>query len=223
MNTISRFFSVAFMQLKDLWKALMLLYAPIAGLFLIVGILVIEDASLAFFLRDVVATAKLPFFAGFVSQLAGILWSAAVTICLFSAIIMSRRPVEYTKAKRLFLHGGILTCALLLDDVFLFHEVIAPKYLHISEKFVMLGYLILGAAFVYLNWNQILASEYAILLLAVILFGTSIFLDTLPIKDYHLRYFWEQLELFIEDGTKFAGIATWLMYFAREILIQIET
>src|SRR5215216_7484864 len=116
MNTISRFFSVAFMQLKDLWKALMLLYAPIAGLFLIVGILsqVIEDASLAFFLRDVVATAKSPFFAGFVSQLAGILWSAALAICLFAWVMMQRRTDRFAGSKRFLLQSSLLTGLLYL-------------------------------------------------------------------------------------------------------------
>jgi len=62
-------------QLRGIWKVLFFLYLPIALLFLAVGLLsrVIKGASLAFFLRDVVATGKLPFFAGFVSQLGGIL------------------------------------------------------------------------------------------------------------------------------------------------------
>jgi hypothetical protein len=34
--------------------------------------------------------------------------------------------------------------------------------------------------------------------------------------------FWGQLELFLEDGFKFAGIATWLTYFVRYAIQQIE-
>jgi hypothetical protein len=54
-----------------------------------------------------------------------------------------------------------------------------------------------------------------LLLLALAMLGTSVFLDALPIDDFGLRYFWKRLEIFLEDGFKFAGIATWLIYFAR--------
>jgi hypothetical protein len=175
----------------------------------------VENASLAFFLRDIVATGKLPFFAGFVAQLSGILWSASLTVCLFALYVLGKQNRELSSARRLLRYGGALTLALLMDDIFLFHEEIAPKYLGINEKFVVAGYGVLGVLFVLMNWQEILSSEYLILGLALGLFAFSIFLDALPIDDFHLRYFWEQLEMFLEDASKFAGIATWLMYFAR--------
>ena len=211
-------------QSRYLWKVLFFLYLPIVLLFLGVGILsrVLEDASLAFFLRDIVATGNLPFFAGFVSQLEGILWSASLSVCLFALIVMQRQNSDFAGSKRFFLQGGILTSMLLLDDVFLFHEEIAPDYLHISEKVVIATYLIMGIVFVFSNWREILSSEYFILTLALAMFGASIFLDATPIEVFPARYFWEQLELFLEDGFKFAGIATWLTYFVRHAIQRIE-
>ena len=111
----------------------------------------------------------------------------------------------------------------MLDDIFLFHEEVAPNYLHIDEKFVMATYLLLGVAFVFLNRNEILSSEYLLLLLALAMLGTSIFLDALPIDDLGLRYFFKRLEIFLEDGFKFAGIATWLIYFVRYAAQKIES
>ncbi len=200
------------------------LYLPIALLFLAVGILsrVIKGASLAFFLRDVVATGKLPFFAGFVSQLGGILWSAALAICLFAWVMMQRRTDRFAGSKRFLLQGSLLTGLLLLDDIFLFHEEVAPEYLHISELIVFAVYMIVGIVFVFSNWKEILSSEYIILMIAFGMFATSIFLDALPLDSFHLRYFWEQLELFLEDGFKFAGIATWLTYFARYAMTRFD-
>lgn len=223
MNVLKDFFRGISLQVRRLWKALILLYLPIVLLFLLVGILsrVVDDVSLAFFLRDVVATGKLPFFAGFVAQFAAILWSASLTICFFTLYVLRQQNGNLASAKRLFLHGGILTLALLLDDVFLFHEEIAPDYLHISEKLVVAGYGVLGFVFVFANWREILSSEYLILMLALGMFAFSILLDALPIHDLHLRYFWEQLEIYLEDGSKFAGIATWLIYFARYSAQQI--
>ena len=52
--------------------------------------------------------------------------------------------------------------------------------------------------------------------------GASIFLDALPMDDMNVRCFWGQLERFLEDGFKFAGIATWLTYFVRYAIQQIE-
>ena len=206
-------------QWRYLWRTLFFLYLPIGLLFTGVGILsrVVEDASLAFFLRDIVATGDLPFFAGFISQIEAILWSASLTVCLFSLILMQGRNGGLDASKRFLLHGGILTGMLLLDDIFLFHEEIAPDYLHIGEKYVIAIYLLMGIIFVFSNLNEILSSEYLILFLALAMFGTSIFLDAIPIDDFDLRYFWEQLELFLEDGFKFAGIATWLTYFVRYV------
>ena len=217
MNAIKGYAAGAWLQMRNLWKVLALLYIPIAALFVFVGILsrLVDNASLAFFLRDIVATGKLPFFAGFVAQLGGMLWSASLTVCLFALYVLGKQNGELSGAKRLLWYGGILTLALLMDDIFLFHEEIAPEYLGINEKIVVAGYGVLGVLFVVVNWREILSSEYLILGLALGLFALSIFLDALPIDDFHLRYFWKQLEMFLEDGSKFAGIATWLTYFAR--------
>jgi hypothetical protein len=221
---MQQFTEGAISQIRGLWKVLFYLYLPIALLFLAVGVLsrVITGASLAFFLRDVVATGKLPFFAGFVSQLGGILWSAALAICLFGWVMMQRQPDKFKSSKRFLLQGSFLTGLLLLDDIFLFHEEIAPEYLHISELIVFSVYMIVGIVFVFSNWKEILSSEYIILLIAFGMFATSIFLDALPLDSFHLRYFWEQLELFLEDGFKFAGIATWLTYFVRYTMTRFE-
>jgi len=225
MNIINKFTANVISQSRYLWRVLFFLYLPIVLLFLAVGILsrVVDDVSLEFFLRDIVATGELPFFAGFVSQLEGILWSASLTVCLFALIMMQRRSGDFARSKRLLLQGGILTATLLLDDIFLFHEEIAPDYLHIGEKIVIAGYLIIGIVFVFSNWKEILSSEYLILMIALAMFGASIFFDALPMDDFNVRYFWEQLELFLEDGFKFAGIATWLTYFVRYSIRRIET
>ena len=225
MNVMKKLTAGVILQSRYLWKALFFLYLPIVLLFVGVGVLsrVVEDASLAFFLRDIVATGHLPFFAGFVSQLEGILWSASLAVCLFALNLVQRRNGDLAGPRRFLLQAGIVTGTLLLDDIFLFHEEIAPDYLHIGENYVVAGYLIMGLVFVFSNWREILASEFLILLLALGMFGASIFLDALSIQNWDVRYFWEQLALFLEDGFKFAGIATWLMYFVRYAIQQIET
>jgi hypothetical protein len=224
MNIVKQVRAGIVSQLRNLWKVLVFLYLPIVFLFLLVGLLsrTVDNVSLAFLLRDVTATGKLPFFAGFVSQLEAVLWSAALTVCLFALVVMHMRTINFVGARRFLLYGSILTLILLLDDVFLFHEEVVKGYLHMKERYVFAGYMVAALGFVILNWREILASEYALLLLAFVLFATSIFFDVLPFDDLDLPYLWEQLELFFEDGSKFAGIATWLLYFARYAIQRME-
>jgi len=223
MKTVKQLRTDVVSQLQYLWKALFFLYLPIALLFLLVGVLsrVTANVSLAFLLRDITATAKLPFFAGFVSQLGLILWSASLTICLFALVVLQRRKADFSASKRFLVHSTILTAILMLDDSFLFHEEIVPLYLHLDELVVFVVYALVGIGFVILNWREILSSEYALLLLALALFAASIALDAVPKEVLSARYFWEQLELFLEDGSKFAGMATWLLYFARYAIQRI--
>jgi hypothetical protein len=54
------------------------------------------------------------------------------------------------------------------------------------------------------------------------MFGASIFLDTLPLRTFGVPQFGQQVRLFLEDGLKFAGVATWLTYFSRYTVRQIE-
>lgn len=225
MNEIRKYTSGALVQGRQLWRTLLFVYLAIGLLFVGVGVLsqVVNGVSLEFFLRDIVATGKLPFFAGFVSQLGGMLWCASLTVCLFSLLVLRRQNGSLASSKRFLLHAAILTGILLLDDIFLFHEEVAPNYLHIPEKLVMAGYLLLGVAFVFLNVNEILSSEYLLLGLALACLGISVFLDALPIDDFGLRYFFKRLEIFLEDGFKFAGIATWLIYFVRYAVQKIES
>jgi hypothetical protein len=224
MKTVKQVITDAVSQLQYLRKFLFFLYLPIAFLFLLVGVLsrVTTNVSLGFLLRDVTATAKLPFFAGFVSQLGLVLWSASLAISLFALVMLQRQPGDISLPKRFLVHGIVLTAILALDDMFLFHEEVVPNYLHLDELVIFGVYVIVGLGFVLLNWREILSSEYALLILALALFATSIALDAIPKEALPPRYFWEQLELFLEDGFKFAGIATWLMYFARYAIQRIE-
>jgi hypothetical protein len=224
MKTVKQVIADVASQLQYLWKVLFFLYLPIALLFLLVGVLsrVTTNVSLAFLLRDVTATAKLPFFTGFVSQFGLMLWSASLTICLFALVMLHRQQGDFSASKHFLVYGTVLTTVLALDDIFLFHEEVAPIYLHLDELIIFGVYIIVGVGFVLFNWREILSSEYALLILALALFATSIALDAIPKEALPPRYFWEQLELFLEDALKFAGIATWLLYFARYAIQRIE-
>jgi hypothetical protein len=105
----------------------------------------------------------------------------------------------------------------IMDDFFLFHEDIGPDYLHIGEKVIVLFYLFLCMGFLLLNIREVLSGEFVLLGAALALFGISIFIDAVDLDEIDLyeRFVSEQLNIFLEDGFKFVGVATWLAYFAR--------
>lgn len=113
------------------------------------------------------------------------------------------------KSDRSFFLGffGLLTLILLLDDLFLFHETIAPN-LFIPEKVVYACY---GAILLFgiIKFRKIiLQTEWMIFGLALMFFSLSIVIDLFPIV------YTSNLEFILEDGFKILGIASWLSYFA---------
>jgi hypothetical protein len=223
MNTTKNFKAPLYTQVRSLWKMLCFLYLPIVFLFVIVGLLsnVFDEFSLSIFLLDVVTVAGLPFYAGFVPQLEGIMWAASLTICIFTFVALKRYQSDPGRSGRFLLHAGLVTLLMLFDNVFVFHGDSAPKYLHINKIVVLSIYAIVIVYFIASNWAEILSSEYLLGLLALGLLGTSIFLDSLPLRAIHAPSALQQVRFFLEDGSKFAGIATWLTYLARLALRNI--
>jgi hypothetical protein len=211
-------------QWQDLWKLLFFLYLPISLLFLGLGVWsrVDQAMSLEILMQDVVATGRLPTLAGLVSQMGNLLWSASLTVCCLTLIILQRRSLGFTGTKRFLLQAGIVTSILLFDDTFLFHTDLALLYFGIKKEEVILTYVVMGFLFVVSNRREILSSEYILLMFALIMFGASIFVDALPVGNEAAQYYLYKIELLMEDGFKFAGIATWLIYFGRYAIQQIE-
>lgn len=219
MERVRPIFNGVFVQLGKLWKLLLFLYGSLLLFFVVLEVISrsSDRITLSYFTRDISAIGDLPFFAGLVSQLGGLLWSAALTICIFTLILLKRIGQDTGQSRRFLFQAALLTGTLLLDDFFLFHEDIGPDYLHLSEKAIVLFYLILTALFLFMNLREILSSEYLILGMSLALFGLSIFLDgaNLDKYDQYGLFFTEQFQIFLEDGFKFVGVATWLLYFAR--------
>ncbi len=200
--------------LVRLYVPILLLFLGVAGLAYLIPALTIHEL-----VTDVNSITEMPFYVGAISQLGMLLWAAAAAICLWSAAYLGRAGAS--PARRYVLFAGLLTLALLLDDLFLIHEEVMPEYLGIPEKVFLAGYLVAIVAFLYTNRAEILGSEYLLLGLALALFGASVFLDAIPNRFYDSVYWMPKLEKLFEDGFKFAGIATWLVYFGRYSAQQV--
>jgi len=196
-----------FEHIKHAWKTLGVVYVLIILMLIAVEFLVTESLGLSMSLlsRDPAATFHSSPFIGVISNIGIIVWSAAVAICLFcSGIFHKQNKGEHAT---FFRYSGLITFILLIDDLFMFHDLVFPKILHFPEKLVYAAYFLLIVIYLFKFYKYILKTEYAILGLALILFGLSMLIDQiLPSRG---------IEFLIEDGMKLLGITTWYIYFER--------
>jgi hypothetical protein len=185
------------------------IFAYVLGI-LILGMVVfvryIYEIPVAELTRDPVQLLNGRPYTGMLSNLGIIIWSATAGICLFVVILNLSYP-ELKRVRRFFLLAFILTLVLLLDDLFLLHDVILPEDLNLSENYLYAVYGILSLIFIIYFSRDILQTPYLLLVAAVIFFGFSISVDTI------VKYFSLQHGFILEDGSKFLGIISWGTYF----------
>lgn len=156
---------------------------------------------------DPAVVAGWPVYLGFVSNVGGLLWAAAAGIFLF-AFHMQRAFHAGVDASRFFLASGLFVALLGLDDVFMLHDVVLPRYLSIPQSLVIATYALLALAYL-VHFAPVLArTAYPVFLAALALLAASAALDQLQDR-FHVAFagieFWE-------DALKLLGIGTWLSY-----------
>ncbi len=154
--------------------------------------------------RDPTQAAGVPFYVGIVSNLGILLWDTAVVVCLFAAALVRRDPAR--RDDMWFLASlGTLTAVLMLDDLFMVHDEVFPKYLGVPEEPIEALYLLMTLAFMLRFRRLLLRPQVLLFLSALALFGVSILIEYAP-EGWSLRIH------VIEDGSKLLGIANWLAY-----------
>jgi hypothetical protein len=185
-------------------KGLLLLFVPILALLFLVTIAVfswrIPVSSLT---RDMASIADVHPLIGVVSNIGILLWCATAVICLFSRSLLRQQGL-HVEARFLF-WAGLMTLVLLVDDLFMIHEYIAPVHFHVNEKLVLASYACGAGAYLLSHRRLILAANYHLLAAAMVLFTASMLVDIADGRG------WWRLG---EDGFKILGIASWLGYHA---------
>ena len=210
-------------RLDTLIKILFIIYLPVTiVLALFFSISLIYDISMGIFTRDsaVIAQGNLislvepntvryvvPFI-GIISNLGILLWTVSAFTCFFGFAIITYLKKSLQNEYSLFLvFFGFVSLFLLLDDLLLFHELIAPS-LFIPEVIVYVLYGMIVSFAIVRFQKVILQTEWIILCLALIFFFLSMALDYLSIFEDRAT-----LNFFLEDGFKLFGIASWVSYF----------
>lgn len=156
---------------------------------------------------------------GIISNVGILIWCISATISFLSFLIVKidKRKKELAN---FLIYSTLLTSTLLIDDLFLIHEAIAPKLLRINQEIVYLLLAVATALLMLKFRNTILRTNYILLVAAFILFGLSITLDR--IIDLSGNLISLQIELF-EDGFKLFGIVSWMAYFLNLFLQEINS
>lgn len=143
-------------------------------------------------------------FVGAVSHLGILPWNSTATFCLFAFFVLKK--VGRSEDSFFFLISGLITTFLLLDDLFMLHEHIFPKKFGISENVVYAVYF--AAMLVYFAvYHEIIAKyDYRIISLSCLFFALSLICGLLFPN--------QGLEFLLEEGFKFLGIFSWLVFFA---------
>jgi hypothetical protein len=208
-----------FPQIKKLIKPLIALYLP-AVLFL-VGMVILctqMEIPISFFTCDPASTVEIDPLTGMVSNIGILMWTAAAAVCLFCWALLRKVP-DKARFSKFVLFSGIMTLILVLDDLFLLHEDIFPCHLGIPQKFVLLGYMGLILVGIVVFGRTILGTDYLLLLIALVFFGLSVFVDVFDHEIDALIGGWRYL---FEDGFKFLGIVGWLGYYWRTCFTGIR-
>lgn len=150
---------------------------------------------------------------GVISNMGALLWCATAVICLFTYFFLRR--YSRNNDTSFLLYSGLLTVLLLFDDFFMLHDGLIPLYFSLSEVWVYFTYVILAIVwFVYFR-EQILQGEFIILGFAILFLGLSTIADLFLPQG-------EQVVFLIEEGFKFYGITTWLIYFTRDSVFRLR-
>ena len=203
-------------QIDLLRKLFWVLGVPLLGVFVGIGLLARQTThTVADFTRDVTALADLPFYAGALSTLGLLLWSATAAICFLTHSLL-RSGTDAPLAQYIGFGGG-LTLLLLLDDAYLLHEEVFPKYLGVPQLLVVVAYPVLGLLFAW-TYRYVLARTYYLLfLLSLVAFAVSIGADFVM-----YRFVPETgVLMLMEDGGKLIGIVGWTVYFGHTCRVAL--
>jgi hypothetical protein len=144
-------------------------------------------------------------FTGILSNIGILFWCSTAAICFFSAAIQWKS--KRSESLKFLLFSGMISLLLLLDDLFLLHEIIFPKYLFLTETTVYLVYIFIIIIYLVKFKHDILKADYMLLYFALGFFSLSIFSDVFLMEENYI--------FLLEDGFKLFGIVSWFLFFVR--------
>jgi hypothetical protein len=159
-----------------------------------------------YFTVDPFIIGNLPFYAGILSNLGLLLWSAGATVCFFSASILRDEELK-NRHRRFLVLSGLFTSLFMFDGLFQMHRIFYPNHLHLSTVMVYCLYVILGLWYLLFFRKQIMETEYLMLALAIGFLGLAVIFDFVSLAP--------RGNTALSDFIKLFGIVSWFIYFTR--------
>lgn len=149
---------------------------------------------------------------GFMSQLGILMWICTATACLFAGVLMLINGLPKNLA--IFaISAGLLAGWLGIDDAFLLHEKVLPKF-GVPQTVVLMTYVVLTLAYIAASWRILLKSDFLILAAGAAAFAISLAIDiVLHTPDW----------VHLEDSAKFFGIFCWMSFHIATLLKMLST
>lgn len=168
--------------------------------------------------RDVASIGQLHPLAGILSSLGILLWWTSASLWLFLAAV--HRKARSNQAFRFAVASGLLSAYLTFDDLFQFHEALAPRYLGVPEPLAYAALVAVVAAYLFIFRRRLLRSDGAILALAIALLASAMASDLILWRSPWPLGQWARL---IEDGLKWSGIVGWCLFCVVRCRAELAT
>jgi hypothetical protein len=182
----------------------------------LVGLAVLWDASgtdqsVGLLTRDLPAIAGVHPLTGAMSQLGAVLWAASAAVCGLAAL-QRYNAGGNRRALRFFVFSGLLSIALLIDDMFMVHDYLARYYLGLQDPMI-LGALALAVLVYLVSYRRLILASRSlpVLLFVCVMFSVMLIVDFFQ-NDFVTHGYSTNLRYLLEDGTKFLGICGWLVW-----------
>ncbi|WP_370160920.1 hypothetical protein [Limimaricola soesokkakensis] len=182
------------------------IFACVLAILLIIPAAAYVGRDYGFFTRDPTQLGKIPRYAGYLSSLGVMAWTAGASISFFSSAVLFLLSADLFRAK-FFLFFGSFTALLAGDDLFLIHE-----NFFFGEKAVFLGYGLIALTGLVLFRSVFNNSAAGFAKLAVAAFLLSLMIDAAqrlmngPMGDFRIL---------TEDGAKFFGVVCWAIFLCK--------
>ncbi len=154
---------------------------------------------------------------GAISNIGILLWCVTSAVCLFAALILWLERDKSRYARRLMpalFAAGLFNGWMTLDDMFLLHERILPA-LGIPQVVVYATYALLTVFYLIGARHFILSGPLSTCVMAIGLLSLSVVFDVFETDSY--------LNVLIEDGAKFLGIAAWTVFHVLAAIVVVHS
>lgn len=200
-------------QLSETWKAILLGVAVSwGGAGVIVLVAALADTTLWSLAKDPAEVQRFPPYIGMLSNWDVVLWISTAAICLFGAVILKRGNAPVSTIRFLAV-SGIFSLILGIDDLYMLHDFLLPRTLHVPEMLFYLLYLISFGVYLIYFTPQILKYDFLLFIVAIVFFVFS--------RKFFIRIPYFHNFNTTGDMLKYFGIVFWLIFFYRTTLREV--